>query len=192
MERGFFVCNVDGGSAAPEPENFRYEPGHIIVHDGAHVGTIVRRLGQGNYGTVYLLRRPDGTECAAKAIREDISEKNRVETEKMLAVEVSVGFALGKSALIASVISMVVPLPGVESTAKGMLLLCDLVEEAMHTNPVKEDYKGFLYTDEGMARWPLASLTLQLFTAFDHVHGRGVIHQVGRPFTLRDSYVIGD
>ena len=39
---------------------------------------------------------------------------------------------------VASVISRIIPLPGVKSTAKGMLLLCDLVdggdlEEAMST-----------------------------------------------------------
>ena len=121
--------------------------------------------------------------CAVKAIREDASEKQRGAMEKELAVEVSIGFALGRSPLVASVISMVVILPGVESTAKDMLLLCDLVdggdlEEAMHSQPVKEDYLGYLYTEEGTNQWPLASLTLQIFTAFSHIHGRGVIHQV--------------
>lgn len=183
VPRGLFVFSIDGASTACTPDKFRYSDGEQIVHAGTPVGTVVRRLGQGNYGTVYMLRKPNKMLCAAKAIREDVNEGARIEMEKLLAVEVSIGFALGRSALVASVISMVVPLPDVKSTAKGPLLLCDLVdggdlEEAMHKQPAAEDFKGFLYTDEGMVRWPLASLTLQIFTAFAHIHSRGVIHQV--------------
>lgn len=180
--RGFLTFRVDNENEPPPgPEQFGYESGDHIVHDGAEVGTITRRLGQGNFGTVYELRRVDGTLCAAKAIREDIKE-NRIKTEKELAVEVSINFALGKSALIAPALGMVIPLPGVNSTAKGLLLLSDLVdggdlEEAMHKQPAREDYDGFLYTDKGMVRWALGSLTLQTFTAFVHIHSRGVIHQ---------------
>ena len=201
VHRDMFVLSTsslreedEGGTKSkPEPEKFRYEPGEEIVHGGSKIGAIVKLPGRGNYGTVYLLERPDGSKCAAKAIREDFSKKDRIENEKALASEVSIGFALGKGALVASVISILVPLPEVTSTAKGMMLLCDLVdggdlEEAMSTKEAvsKEDpdYKGFLYTDEGMARWPLASLSLQIFTAFGHIHSRGIIHQDFKPANL--------
>ena len=71
--------------------------------------------------------------------------------EKQLAVEVSISFSLGRHALIASVGRMVVPLPGGATTAKGLLLLCELVdcgdlEEAMSTKAAvrrfQPDYKG--------------------------------------------------
>lgn len=190
VQRGYFVMNMGEVSTTSAPEKFRYADGDCIIHDGIEIGKIVKRLGQGNYGTVYSLQRPNGRGiCAVKAIREDASEADRIRMEKELAIEVSIGFALGKSALVASVISMVVPLPGVKSTAKGLLLLCDLVdggdlEEAMHKKPESEDYNGLLYTDEGMAQWPLASITLQIFTAFAHIHSRGVIHQVRNLFGL--------
>jgi len=68
------------------------------------------------------------------------------------------------------------------------MLACEKVdgvdlEENMHSGAKKNnklvfDYRGKLYSDEGAATWPLISILLQIFKAFDHIHGRGIIHQV--------------
>ena len=129
----------------------------------------------------------DALPCAAKAVRADASAKARLEMEKQLAVEVSINFTLGRHALIASVVRMVVPLPGVTTTAKGLLLLCELVdcgdlEVAMSTEAAvrvsKPDYAGTLWNAPSATTWPLASITLQIFLGFTHVHSRAIIHQV--------------
>ena len=140
-------------------------------------------------GTVHLFQ-PSGegaVPCAAKTVRSGVSAKARHEMEKQLAVEVSISFVLGRHALIASVVRMVVPLPGVATTAKGgLLLLCELVdggdlEEAMSTKAavrkMQPDYAGTLWDAPSAATWPLASITLQIFLGFAHVHSRAIIHQ---------------
>ena len=105
IEPGAFhakISELDGGASAPrEAEEFRYDEGYEIVDDGAPVGTIVRFLGQGAMGTVYLMR-PHGRGdsgaplCAAKAVRADARAAARREMEKQLAVEVSISFTLGQ------------------------------------------------------------------------------------------------
>jgi len=42
----------------------------------------------------------------------------------------------------------------------------------------KPDYAGALWSEPSATTWPLASITLQLFFGFMHVHERGVLHQV--------------
>ena len=93
----------------------------------------------------------------------------------------------GRHALIASVVRMVVPLPGVETSAKGLLLLCELVdggdlEEAMSSKAAvrkcQPDYAGHLWDAPSATTWPLAAVTLQIFHGLKHVHERGIIHQV--------------
>ena len=41
------------------------------------------------------------------------------------------------------------------------------------------DYAGELWGGPSAAKWPLASITLQIFLGFRHVHARGILHQVG-------------
>ena len=185
IEQGAFHASANGLEKPPRPGEYKYEEGYKVTHDGNDVGIITARLGQGAMGTVYSVKLPDGSVCAAKAVREDFGAKARVEMEKKLAVEVSICFAMGRSPLTASVIRMVVPLPGVETTAKGLLLLCDLVdggdlEEAMHSGAMQageliEDYDGMMYAPR--SQFSCASITLQIHLAFDHMHGRGIIHQ---------------
>ena len=188
IEQGAFHANVSDLSDVPTPDEFKYDDEYEIMDDGKPVGTIAKFLGQGAMGTVHLFQ-PSGegaVPCAAKTVRADVSAKARREMEKQLAVEVSISFALGRHALIASVVRMVVPLPGVATTAKGLLLLCELVdggdlEEAMSTKAavrkMQPDYAGTLWDAPSAATWPLASITLQIFLGFAHVHSRAIIHQ---------------
>lgn len=157
-----------------------------------------RFLGQGAMGDVrsFMLRRrpPRGAslyeiEVAAKAVRADFTAAKRATMEKDLAHEAGVAFALGRHVLVASMVRLVVPLSGSETTAKGMLLLSDFVdsgdlESAMHSGKKKrngelvDDFEGKLYSEEGVKTWPLSSITLQMYLAFLHLHTCGVIHQV--------------
>ena len=189
IEQGaFHASSSDLSDDPPENDEFAYEDGFKVSHRGETVGSIIKRLGQGAMGTVYSLRLSDGSVVAAKAVREDVGASERLSLEKQLATEVAICFAMGRSPLTASVIRMIIVLPGVETTAKGLLLLCDLVdkgdlEEAFHSGKLHDDelvqdYSGALYTEGGAAIWPLGSLTLQIFLAFDHMHRRGIIHQV--------------
>ena len=188
IEQGAFHANISDLSIVPTPDEYTYDDGYEIVDDGKSVGTIVKFLGQGAMGTVhrFLPSGEGAVPCAAKTVRADVSAKARVEMEKQLAVEVSISFALGRHKLIASVVRMVVPLPGVATTAKGLLLLCELVdggdlEEAMSTKAavrrMQPDYAGTLWDVPSAAMWPLASITLQIFLGFAHVHSRAIIHQ---------------
>ena len=174
----------ESAEGAADTKELKYPDGFVITHDGKQVCEIERRLGQGAMGTVYLGKLPDGSRCAVKALREDKVGAERITMEKELAVETSIGIALARHPLIASAIGAVVPLPGVETTAKGLLLLCDLVdagdlEEAMSTKAavakLSPDYAGTLWDDE---RWTLVSIMIQMFLGFEHIHKRGIIHQV--------------
>ena len=127
------------------------------------------------------------SECAAKAVHEKFTAADKRHTlEKQLAAECALGFAMGRSPLTASVIRMIVPnLPDLKTNARGMLLLCDLVdegdlEEAMGQN----HYRGKLYSDQGAATWSLESVTLQNYLGFHHMHTRGILHQDFKPANL--------
>ena len=189
VEQGAFHANLSDLSTESTPDEFKYDHGHEIVHDGELIGEIVKFLGEGNMGTVHLLQ-PCGAgtaPCAAKAVRADASARARVEMEKQLSVEVSISFTLGRHPLIASVIRIIMPLPGIATTAKGLLLLCELVdggdlEEAMSTKEAvrkaKPDYQGTFWDEPSSTTWPIGSVTLQIYLGFRHVHSRGIIHQV--------------
>ena len=168
-------------------EEMKYEDGFKIVHDAKEVCEIVRWLGRGAMGTVYLGKLSDGSLCAVKTVREDVSAKDRMQHEQQFAVEASIGFAMGRHALIASVLGIIVPLPDIVSTAKGMLLLSDLVdsgdlEEAMSTKAAvakeQPDYLGTFWDEPSASKWPISTVTLQIFLGFHHIHARGVLHQV--------------
>ena len=69
------------------------------------------------------------------------------------------------------------------------MLICDLIdggdlEEAMHSGKKRldgdlvHDYRGTLYSEEGAKTWPLISVMLQVLKGFDHIHNRGILHQV--------------
>ena len=185
----------ESGEADPttNAEEYKYPDGFKLVHDGKHVADLVKRLGEGAMGTVYLGRLPDGSLVAVKALRADKAGAERRTMEKQLAVETSIGVAMARHSLIASVVGVVIPLPDVQTTAKGLLLLCDLVdagdlEEAMSTKAAvakqKPDYAGTLWNKESAKKWPLPSITLQIFLGFNHVHERGVLHQVCNCETL--------
>ena len=188
IEQGALHANISDLRTVSTPDEFKYDDGCEIVDDGKLVGTIIKFLGQGTMGTVHLFQ-PSGegaVPCAAKTVRADASAKARLEMEKGLAVEISINFVLGRHALIASVVRMVVPLPGVATTAKGLFLLCELVdcgdlEEAMSTKAavrkMQPDYAGTLWDAPSATTWPLASITLQIFLGFAHVHSRAIIHQ---------------
>ena len=175
-----------------DPTDLNYPDDFIVSFDGVTVGTILRKVGQGAMGTVYQMRLADGSVCAAKAVRSDVSPKERNEREKQLAAEVTFGFTMGRSPFVMSVFRMVVALPGTETTAKGLLLLCAFVdggdlEEAMSTKDAvrreQPDYKGDLWERKSTV-WPVASVTLQIFMAFEHCHDRGVFHQDFKPANL--------
>ena len=185
IEPGVLHANVDalvgGGSA---PERFRYAPGFKIIHEGMPIGTVGQRLGQGGLGTVYSFQLASGQRCAVKTVREDLSVERRAELEKSLATECAIGFAMSRSPLAASVIRMIAPIPGVESTAKGMLILCDLVdagdlEEAMKSDTRDTRYTGKLYAKDSV--WPLPGVAWMIYQGFAHMHERGIIHQDFKP-----------
>ena len=175
------VSNLSAEDASLAP----YEEGFVVEQDGAKLGTITKILGEGGFGTVYSFELADGRRCAAKTIKKTLAS-NRLKLEKSLAVECSIGFALGRSPLAASVIRMVVPdLPDLKTNAKGMMLLCDLIDCGDLQEAMGKDYRGKLYSDEGVAKWPLASITLQIYAGFHHVHERGIIHQARTKSTPR-------
>jgi hypothetical protein len=127
-----------------------------------------------------------GIQCALKTVRSTATANEEIQLEKGLATEVAIVFACGRAIGIASVVDALIPEPGDATSNTGLMLFCDLVdggdlEEAMHSGAKRngnlvEDYKGKLYTDEGMAVYPLISIMVQILRAFDHIHGRG-IHQ---------------
>ena len=144
----------DDGTRRPE-----YATGTVITHDGEEVGEIISKLGEGGMGSVFELRLTNGTLVAAKAARANLSAAERSKLEKALVREVAIGFSAGRGPQIASVIRVLIPLPDIESTTTGLLVLCDLcgggdLEEAMHSGKKKgngvlvEDYAGTLYENE--------------------------------------------
>ena len=206
-----FLAGVNRGAAsavnASELERgsasgFEYKDGFQVCYHSKVFGTITKRLGAGAMGTVYDFEyESEETEggvthvvrrrAALKTIRSDASAKEVEELEKLLTTEVSIVFAAGRSPQIASVINVLIPLPDVDTNAKGTMLVCDLIdggdfEEATHSGEkksngeLKHDFAGRLYSDEGAKTWPLASVLLQIFKGFEHIHGRGIIHQVRR------------
>ena len=178
------VEEVDDSTSTEERE---YTDGYEIEHDGQHICTIAGWLGKGAMGTVYRAQSRDGREFAVKAVSADKSPAEIAEMQGQLALETSIGFAMGRHPLIASVIGVVVVVPGSKTTAKGLLLLCDKIdcgdlEGAMSSREAvriqKPDYAGSLWSEPSATTWPLASITLQIFIGFTHVHERGVLHQV--------------
>ena len=188
------ASELETGSAS----GFEYEDGFQVRYGGEVFGTIIKRLGAGAMGTVYHFEYDDSEvmeggrqRAALKTIRSDASAKEVYKLENELTTEVSIAFAAGRSPQIASVINTLIPLPGVDTNAKGIMLVCDLIdggdfEEAMHSGAkksngeLKHDYAGRLYSDKFAEIWPLASVLLQILKAFAHIHGRGIIHQVPR------------
>ena len=195
---GVSALELETGGGSSSSGGAKYENGHAIRHDsGAVFGTIVHYLGAGAMGFVYKLdyelpaagRKGAIVQCALKTVRSTATAKEKHGLEKALASEVAIGFACGRAVGIASVIDALIPTPGVHTGAsEGLMLVCDLVdggdlEEGMHSGAKKngrlvEDYTGVLYSIEGMKVWPLISIMLQIFKAFEHIHDRGIIHQV--------------
>ena len=177
-----FHAAVEECDDATSIEEREYTDGYEIEHDGQHVCTIVRRLGKGATGTVYLGQRRDNTHFAVKTASADKSASEIEKMQGQLALETSIGFAMGRHPLIATVIGVVVVLPDSKTTAKGLLLLCEKIdcddlEEAMSTKAAvakaKPDYAGKLQSEPSATTWPLTSITLQIFLGFYHVHKRG-------------------
>ena len=177
---------VGGASAA---EGHKYADGLVVTQGGKMFGRIERFLGNGAMGFVYVMRYHDGVRCALKTVRSNATPQERVGLEKDLATEVAIGFACGRAAQIASVVDVLIPQPGVETKAAGLMLICDLIdggdlEEAMHSGKKRldgdlvHDYRGTLYSEEGAKTWPLISVMLQVLKGFDHIHNRGILHQV--------------
>ena len=107
-----------------DPSELVYKPGFVIAQGGFNIGTIDKRLGGGAMGTVYRFKLAKGGQCAAKAVSEAFTKKDkRLILEKQLVIECAIGFAMGRCVFTASIVRMVVPLPDVETTARGMLLV---------------------------------------------------------------------
>jgi hypothetical protein len=193
LAAGVSALELETGSSLSSA-GAKFEDGFVIKHASRTFGTIDSFLGKGAMGFVYKFdykvpARPAGEgaviRCALKTIRPTATAKEQSELEKALALEIAIAFAGGRAVGIASVIDAVIPEPG---ASDGLMLVCVFVdggdlEEAMHSGTKRngrlvEDYNGVLYTDEGAKVWPLISIMLQIFQAFDHIHGRGIIHQV--------------
>ena len=74
--------------------------------------------------------------------------------------------------------------PDEDTNVRGMLLLCDLVDSGDLEGAMGKDYRGVLYARD--SKWPLASVTLQIYVGFEHMHERGIIHQVRVPLEQND------
>ena len=212
-EGSIFLMGVNRGMASAvnaselqeEACGVEYEEGFEVRSGGKTFGVVGKRLGMGAMGTVYAfdyagrrnshttaIEEPGGDEshrCALKTARSNASPSEVKKLDNALATEVSICFACGRSPQIASVVDTLIPQAGVETNAKGLMLVCDLVdggdlEEAMHSGAklrngaLKHDYQGMLYSDAGATTWPLSSILLQIFKGFAHIHERGIIHQV--------------
>ena len=186
---GVLTAKISNGSEHGDKKS-EYASNTMIVHDGEPVGEIIKLLGKGGMGYVYELRLANGKSVAAKSVRADLKAAEQAKLELSLAREVAIGFSAARGPQIASVIRVLIPLPDIETTIAGLLVLCDLVdggdlEEAMHSGKRKRggdlehDYSGALYTEHGANTWPLASITLQILLGLNHLHEHGIIHQVG-------------
>ena len=143
--RSFFRCAREGGPSHRQPSGSEpfsptvHPPGNFVITAyGSEVGITLRKAGQGAMGAVYQMRLIDGSICAAKTVRFGVATEARAEHEKVLAIEVTFGFAMGRSPFVMPVIRMVVALADVPTTANGLLLLCGFVgggdlEESMST-----------------------------------------------------------
>jgi hypothetical protein len=176
----------------------KFEDGHVVKYGSRTFGKVVHFLGSGAMGYVYKFDYvPAGgggtvIQCALKLVRSTANVKKESELEKALASEIAIAFACGRAVGIASVLDALIPELGVSEGR--LMLICDLVdggdlEEGMHSGAKRygrlvEDYDGVLYTDAGMKVWPLISIMLQIFLAFDHIHSRGIIHQARYPAPL--------
>jgi hypothetical protein len=164
--------------------------GDVITDGSETVGQIVARLGQGSMGSVFKMRDEDGTFCALKTVvfRRQGSSVCEQSREEALVAEIAICFAAGASPQITSVKRVIIPRPG---QPNSLMLLYDYADggdlaTALHSGKTRsngtvvQDYLGVLYLDSGAAKWPLASVMLQIFMGFRHLHDRGVIHQVCR------------
>ena len=189
-QHSFFAADDGRSDASNKPiEKSEYKAGEKIVHNGVGIGEIVRFVAKGGMGSVYELRLTDGKRVAAKTIRSDFCAAKQAELHKALTREVAIGFSAGRGPQITSTIRVLIPLPGVETTIKSMMLLSDFVdggdlEQAMHSGKKQkngelvQEYRGQLYSKEGASRWPLASVTLQILLGLHHLHQHSIIHQV--------------
>ena len=164
--------------------------GDVITDGSETVGQIVARLGQGSMGSVFKMRDEDGTFCALKTVvlRRQGSPMHPLDLMTRFTAEIAICFAAGASPQITSVKRVIIPRPG---QPNSLMLLYDYADggdlaTALHSGKTRgngtvvQDYLGVLYSDSGAAKWPLASLMLQIFMGFRHIHDRGVIHQVCR------------
>ena len=152
----------------------------IRDHAGTLIGTFGDALGSTSKSSIYIVHRPGESKCVCKMVKLGAAPAVRQEKEKQLAAEVSIGFALGRSPYIVSILGLLLPK---NSTAKSYLLLRDLADEGplsavMGSSDTKSNYyAGKLYDPEGQTKWPLTSLVLQIYLGLDHIHARGIIHQ---------------
>ena len=178
-------------------EGGKLEDGLVITHGGRTFGKIANYLGKGAMGFVYKFEYipahgGDAIQCALKTVRSTKTVQEQVKLEKALVSEVAIAFACARAVGFASVIGAIIPEPG--TSEGGLMLICVFVdggdlEEAMHSGAKKngrlvEDYHGLLYKDESTKVWPIISIMLQIFQVFDHIHGRGTIHQDFKPANL--------
>ncbi|MEU2876431.1 serine/threonine-protein kinase [Streptomyces sp. NPDC007070] len=125
--------------------------------------TVVKRLGGGGMGTVYLCRTPGGQRLAVKVIREDFTEDR----------EIRLRFAREVAALREVHSPYTVPVYAAETSRPPLWLATRYLDGPTLTTQVREE--GPLPT--GL----VASCGLMLAEALATVHARGVIHRDVKP-----------